>query len=257
MSLTLVAITSRSTGRPMRCGDVAGEDVAEIAGRHREGDLAVRRAERDRGGEVVDDLRDDARPVDRVDARQPHPVAEGVVVEQALHDRLAVVERAFDRERVDVVVGRGRHHAAAARRRCGPAGTARTGRRARGRGTPRPPRRRCRRRSRTTMVVRSPRAASTWSISRASSCIATSLKASVGPWNSSSRKMLAPICDERRDGRMAEGAVGLARHAATGRPRRSRRRRTAGSPRRPPRHRAGRRSPRSSPASSCGQLSGT
>ena len=188
MSLTLVATISRSIGRPMRSRDVAGEDVAEIAGRHREGDLAVRRAERHRGGEVVDDLRDDARPVDRVDARQPHPVAEGVMVEQSLHERLAVVERAFDRDRVDVVVGGRRHHPALHVARCGRAETARTGRRARGRGTPRPRRRRCRPRSRPRWWCARRAAASTWSISRASSCIATSLKASVGPWNSSSRK---------------------------------------------------------------------
>ena len=45
------------------------------------------------------------------------------------------------------------------------------------------------------MVTRSPRAASTWSNRRPSSCSATSLKASVGPWNSSSRKLDGPICD--------------------------------------------------------------
>ena len=54
--------------QPHPLGDVAGEDVAEIAGRHGEGDRRARRAERDGGGEVVDDLRDDPRPVDRVDA---------------------------------------------------------------------------------------------------------------------------------------------------------------------------------------------
>ena len=37
-----------------------------------------------------------------------------------------------------------------------------------------------------TMVTRSPRLVSTWSNSRPSSCSATSLKARVGPWNSSS-----------------------------------------------------------------------
>ena len=45
-----------------------------------------------------------------------------------------------------------------------------------------------------TMVARRPRAARTWSISRASNCIATSLKASVGPWKSSSRKAFGPVC---------------------------------------------------------------
>ena len=56
-------------------GDIAGEDVAEVSGRHRERDFALRRAERDRGGEIVDDLRDDAGEVDRVDAGEPHAVA--------------------------------------------------------------------------------------------------------------------------------------------------------------------------------------
>ena len=81
------------------------------------------------------------------------------------------------------------------------------------------------------MVRRSPRAASTWSISRARSCIARSLKASVGPWNSSIAHRLvsklyrnaaraASELDEvnellrkRRDRRMAEIPVGLLRHA--------------------------------------------
>jgi hypothetical protein len=104
MSLTLVAITQPLDRQAHALGDVAGEDVAEIAGRHREGDLAMRRAERDRGGEVVDHLRHDARPVDRVDARQRTRGRGSVMVEQALHDRLAIVEGAFDRERMDVGV---------------------------------------------------------------------------------------------------------------------------------------------------------
>ena len=55
--------------------DIARIDVAEIAGRHGEGNLAARRAERDGGGEVIDHLCDDARPVDGIYARQPRPVA--------------------------------------------------------------------------------------------------------------------------------------------------------------------------------------
>ena len=194
MSLTLVAITSRSIGRPMRGGDIAGVDVAEISGRHGEGDLAMRRAERDRGGEVIDHLRDDARPVDRVDAGQPHAVAEGVMIEHRLHQRLAIVERAFDRERMDVVVAARWSSSAAARRRCGRAETARRDRPARGRGTLRPRRRRCRRRSRPrSWCARRAARAHDPSAARAS-CIARSLKASVGPWNSSSTKVFGAIC---------------------------------------------------------------
>ena len=56
----------------------------------------------DRAGEIIDDLRDDARPIDRIDARQAQRVAEGKIVEQAFEDGLAIVEIAFERDRVDV-----------------------------------------------------------------------------------------------------------------------------------------------------------
>ncbi len=61
-----------------------------------------------------------------------------------------------------------------------------------------------------TMVARWPRSASTWSISRASSCIATSLKASVGPWKSSSTKVFGAGLHQRADGLVAEGRIGFA-----------------------------------------------
>ena len=72
----------------------------------------MRRAERDRGGEVVDHLGDDAREIDRVDARQRDAVAEGRMIEHPLHDRLAIVEGPVDRDRVHVRVFGGGHHAA-------------------------------------------------------------------------------------------------------------------------------------------------
>ena len=103
-------------------GVIAGEHVAEIAGRHGEGDAPVRRAERDRAGEVIDDLGEDARPVDRVDARQAELVAEGEIAEQRLDDRLAVVERALDRRSHGRSPGRPSSSACAARRRRGRAG---------------------------------------------------------------------------------------------------------------------------------------
>ena len=136
-----------------------------------------------------------------------------MVVEHALHHRLAVVEGAVDRERMHVVVVAPSSSCGAARRRCGPSGRARRRRRARGRGRPRPPRRRCRPRWPRRWSCARRALASTWSISRARSCIATSLKASVGPWNSSSMKVPGAELRERRDGRMAERVVGFARHA--------------------------------------------
>ena len=56
-------------------GDVARKDVAEIAGRHGEVHRARRRAERHRRGEIVHHLRDDPRPVDRIDARTARPAS--------------------------------------------------------------------------------------------------------------------------------------------------------------------------------------
>ena len=87
--------------QPHALGVPAGEHVAEIAGRRGERDAASRRAERDGGGEVIDDLREDARPVDRVDAAQRQPVAKRQIAEQAFDDVLAIVEGAVDGDGVD------------------------------------------------------------------------------------------------------------------------------------------------------------
>ena len=58
-----------------------------------------------------------------------------------------------------------------------------------------------------TIVIRSSRSASTCSNSRPTSCRATSLNASVGPWNSSSSHWSIVDLDERGDGRVAERRV--------------------------------------------------
>ena len=91
-----------------------------------------------------------------------------------------------------------------------------------------------------------PRSASTWSISRASNCIATSLKASVGPWNSSSTHWPAPSWTSGVDRGMAETWHRPRRSSCAERRARCRRAtKGARSPPRRPRHRACRRSPRS------------
>ncbi len=99
--------TIERRARPRR--GVTGVDVAEVAGGHHEGDVTA--AERGLRREVIDHLRHDARPVDGVDGGEPHPVAEGVVVEQRLHDRLAVVECAVDSDRMHIRLGCAGHHA--------------------------------------------------------------------------------------------------------------------------------------------------
>jgi len=71
----------------------------------------VRGAERDSRHEVVGHLGHDPGPVDGVDARQLHPVAEGVIVEHPLHESLAVIERAVDGNRMDIPLTRRGHHA--------------------------------------------------------------------------------------------------------------------------------------------------
>jgi hypothetical protein len=93
-------------------GHITGKHVAEIARRHREGDALARRAQPDGGVEIIDDLRHQPRPVDRIDRRQGVAVGKGAVVEHGLHQRLGVVEIALDRDVVDVG-GEHRRHLAA------------------------------------------------------------------------------------------------------------------------------------------------
>ena len=92
-------------------GDVAGEDVAEVAGG--DGDLGGGGAggllDAEDGPEVVDDLGEDAAPVDGVDGAEVEVALEGEVVEDLLEDALAVVEGAVDGDAVDVRVGDGGH----------------------------------------------------------------------------------------------------------------------------------------------------
>ena len=88
--------------QPHAARGIAGEHVAEIPGRHRERDRPVGRAEGDPAGDVVDRLGGDPRPVDRIHRGQPAIGAKPGVAEHRLHQVLAVVEGALDRDVVDV-----------------------------------------------------------------------------------------------------------------------------------------------------------
>src|SRR5450830_634811 len=88
---------------------VAGEDIAEVAGRHRERHRTGRAAQLQGRVEVVDDLGHDPRPVDRVHRDQARALEEALVGEAVLDHFLAVVEVAFDGDVVDVVAEQGGH----------------------------------------------------------------------------------------------------------------------------------------------------
>ena len=92
----------RGHRKPHACGGITGEDVAEIAGRHGEGDGTVGGAQSQSGAKVVDDLRSDPRPIDRIDCRQPVASAKVGIVEHRLHQILAIVEGTIDGDIVDI-----------------------------------------------------------------------------------------------------------------------------------------------------------
>ncbi len=154
----------------------------------------MRRAQTDRRAEIIDHLRQNPRPVDAVHARQPHPVAEGEIVEHILHAGLTIVKIAIHRQRMHIRLDRRRHlaalhlghpamrikdehiHIAQAakrldRRRSGIAAGGANNRDPLARLGPA-----------TACII--------WPIS----CMAKSLNASVGPWNSSSRKWFGASC---------------------------------------------------------------
>ena len=185
MSLRLDATISRATGRPIRRATQAASTlpklpVGTLNATSRSGAPSASAA-----GDVVRHLRGDARPVDRVHRRQLHLL------------------RGTRRRRTSPSPGPGSRRmcppprccrcsarapwssAGAAPRWCGRAGAGSPLRPARGpaqasiAAEPVSPE------VAPTMVTRASRAVSTWSNRRPSTCIAMSLKASVGPWNSS------------------------------------------------------------------------
>jgi hypothetical protein len=91
---------------------IARVDVAEVARGHGEGDATPLPAERQRRAHVVHRLGAQPAPVDRVECGEVQALAERGVIEQRLQERLAVVERALDRDVVHVL-GRDRGHLAA------------------------------------------------------------------------------------------------------------------------------------------------
>ena len=91
---------------------MAREDIAEIPGRNAECGFALGSAQLQRGGEVINHLRHQPCPVDRIDRADPVLVGDVLVGEDALHHRLRIVEAAIDRDIVDIGRAHGGHLAA-------------------------------------------------------------------------------------------------------------------------------------------------
>ena len=92
-------------------GHKACEDIAEIAGGHREIDLVHPNASGnlERGMDIVDNLGHDPGPVDGVDRAQLMLVLELQIVEDGLDYCLPVVKGAAHRQIEDIGVGDGGH----------------------------------------------------------------------------------------------------------------------------------------------------
>ena len=69
----------------------------------------MRGAETGCGAKVIDHLRQNAGPVDRVDPGQFHPIAEFKVIEHIFEHGLAGVECALHCDGVDIGIGRRGH----------------------------------------------------------------------------------------------------------------------------------------------------
>ena len=75
----------------------AGKNIAKITCWHAKGHRLVRRTKCNCRGKIIDNLRHQTRPVNRVYRRQPYLVAERPVIKTGLYQRLAIIKIAFYR----------------------------------------------------------------------------------------------------------------------------------------------------------------
>mmetsp|Transcript_60487 Transcript_60487/g.171336 ORF Transcript_60487/g.171336 Transcript_60487/m.171336 type:complete len:240 (+) Transcript_60487:456-1175(+) len=89
---------------------VPGQDVAEVAGGHAEGQLAIAlREQLEVRVEVIGDLKHDAGPIDGVHGSEAVLPLEVELPEERLHNVLAIVEGALDGHAMHVWVQHARH----------------------------------------------------------------------------------------------------------------------------------------------------
>ena len=92
--------------------DIARKNIAEIASRHGKADGTMWGAKADCGGKIVDNLRHDTCPVDRVHPRQAHLIAEGEIIKHIFEPRLRIVKCAVNGQSMGIGLGDRGHLAA-------------------------------------------------------------------------------------------------------------------------------------------------
>ena len=90
-------------------GDISGKNVSEIAGWHRKSDWHIRAAKLCGGGKIIGGLCHHPRPIDRIDPGQIQFLAKFAVIEHRFHQRLTIVKRAVDGQRMHIGICRRCH----------------------------------------------------------------------------------------------------------------------------------------------------
>ena len=99
------------SGRQKILGNIAGENITEIAGRNGKIDAAVPglRPDLEPGINIVDNLCKNPGPIDGVDRTQMISVLEGNIIENSFDDGLPVVKSPSDCEIKDIFINNGCH----------------------------------------------------------------------------------------------------------------------------------------------------
>ena len=88
--------------QPHTLGNIACKNITKVACWHCKADLALRGAQTGCRREIIHNLRQYPRPVNRIYAGQTHLISEGKVVEHLFKPRLAGIKIAIHRQSVDI-----------------------------------------------------------------------------------------------------------------------------------------------------------
>ena len=98
--------------QPHFFGNIARKNITKITRWNREANLTLRRAQSQGGRKIIDRLRQNSRPVDRVYPRQTHRIAKFKIVKHIFHACLTIVKITINRNRMHIALARRAHLAA-------------------------------------------------------------------------------------------------------------------------------------------------